>query len=193
MSFTLIINSSNLINPNTNGTHTYIFIGGGFTVTNDMEVMLSSAQIPYSIFNITSAYYNNKYNFFFPTGSTSLAYNTFNITIPDGFYTIESLNSFMQQYAISNGLYLINDKSENAISRPGGTAGWLWNLRPGSRTLPPVSPDSQLKRQPRLGPTHTAARKLAFGCQGSKLSHKARRPAHTALNGLPRPRRAAGA
>jgi len=49
MSFTLVINNSNLSNPNTNATYTYNFIGGGFTVDNDMEVMLSSAQIPYSI------------------------------------------------------------------------------------------------------------------------------------------------
>ena len=60
MSFTLVINNSNLSNPNTNGTYTYNFIGGGFKVEDDMEVMLSSAQIPYSIFNITSAYGNNK-------------------------------------------------------------------------------------------------------------------------------------
>jgi hypothetical protein len=55
MSFTLVINGSNLSNPSTNGTYTYNFIGGGFKVEDDMEVMLSSAQIPYSIFNITSA------------------------------------------------------------------------------------------------------------------------------------------
>ena len=61
MSFTLVINKSNLSNPNTNGTYTYNFIGGGFKVQDDMECMLSSAQIPYSIFNITSAYNNNKF------------------------------------------------------------------------------------------------------------------------------------
>jgi hypothetical protein len=33
--------------------------------------------------------------------------------------------------------------------------------------------------------THTAARKLAFGYLGSKLSHQARRPTHTTLNGRP--------
>jgi len=42
MSFSLVVNKSNLSNPNTNGTYTYNFIGGGFTVDNDMEVMLSS-------------------------------------------------------------------------------------------------------------------------------------------------------
>ncbi len=49
MSFTLVIHSCNLSNPNTNGTYTYNFIGGDFTFPDDMEVMLSSAQIPYSI------------------------------------------------------------------------------------------------------------------------------------------------
>jgi hypothetical protein len=60
MSFTLVVNSSNVSNKNTNSTFQYNFIGGNFVVPDDMEVMLSSAQIPYSIFNITSAYNNNK-------------------------------------------------------------------------------------------------------------------------------------
>ena len=40
-SFTLVINSSNLSNSNTNGTYTYNFIGGGFKIEDDMYVMLS--------------------------------------------------------------------------------------------------------------------------------------------------------
>ena len=113
MSFTLVINSSNLSNPNTNGTYTYNFIGGGFTVPDDMECMVSSAQIPYSIFNITSAYNNNRFRLSFPTGAGAATFTDFNIVIPDGFYTIENFNSFVQQYCITNGLYLINANGEN--------------------------------------------------------------------------------
>ena len=113
MSFTLVINSSNLSNPNTNGTYTYNFIGGGFTVPDDMECMLSSAQIPYSIFNITSAYDNNRFRLSFPTGAGAATFTDFNIVIPDGFYTIDNFNSFVQQYCITNGLYLINNNGEN--------------------------------------------------------------------------------
>lgn len=113
MSFTLVINSGNLSNPNTNGTYTYNFIGGGFTIDNDMEVMLSSAQIPYSIFNITAAYNNNKFTLAFPTGAAAGSYTNFNITIPDGFYTIEDFNTYMQQFAITNGLYLIDANGNN--------------------------------------------------------------------------------
>ena len=109
MSFTLVINSSNLSNTNTNGTYTYNFIGGGFKVEDEMEAMLSSAQIPYSIFNITSAYNNNKFTLAFPTGAAAGTYTNFNVVIPDGFYTLDTLSSFMQQFAITNGLYLIDN------------------------------------------------------------------------------------
>lgn len=118
MSFTLVVNSSNVSNTNTNATYTYNFIGGNFTVNDDFEVMLSSAQIPYSIFNITTAYNNNRFDFSFPTGAAAGSYTNFTVTIPDGFYTIPDLNSFMQQFAISNGLYLINAANENVYYTP---------------------------------------------------------------------------
>jgi hypothetical protein len=54
MSFTLVINSKNLSNANINGKYTYDFIGSGFKVENDMKAVLSSAQIPYSSFNMTA-------------------------------------------------------------------------------------------------------------------------------------------
>ena len=118
MSFTLVVNSSNVSNRNTNATYTYNFIGGNFTVDDDFEVMLSSAQIPYSIFNITTAYDNNRFDFSFPTGATGSSYTNFAVIIPDGFYTIPDLNSFMQQYAITNGLYLINATGQNVYYTP---------------------------------------------------------------------------
>ena len=110
-SFTLVINSSNLSNPNNNSIYTYNFINGGFKVDEDMEVMVSSAQIPYSIFNITSAYGNNTMDLGFPTGASG--YTTFTITFPDGFYTITDFNNYVQQFCITNGLYLINSSGQN--------------------------------------------------------------------------------
>jgi hypothetical protein len=108
MSFSLVINSSNVSNKNTNSTFQYNFIGGNFIIEDDMECMLSSAQIPYSIFNITTAYNNNKILIGFPTGSATNSYTTFNITFPDGFYTLSDIRNYIQQYCITNGLYLIN-------------------------------------------------------------------------------------
>jgi len=105
MSYTLVLNSSNVIGTN-NNTYQYIFIKGSFTIQEGAEIMVSSIQVPYSWFNITATYNNNSFKIFFPTASTT--YTLFTITIPDGFYTTTSLNSYIQQYCITNGLYLID-------------------------------------------------------------------------------------
>ncbi|MFY8162160.1 MAG: hypothetical protein ACOVNU_12580 [Candidatus Kapaibacteriota bacterium] len=118
MSFTLIINNSNVVNTNTNATYEYKFIGGGFSVPENMECMVSSAQIPYSIFNITAAYGNNTVRLSFPSGAGAATFTDYNIVIPDGFYTIDDLTAFFQQYAITNGLYLINANNENVYYTP---------------------------------------------------------------------------
>ena len=64
-------------NSNNNSIYTYNFINGGFRIDDDMEVMVSSAKIPYSIFNITAAYNNNSFVLNFPTGSTSTSFTQF--------------------------------------------------------------------------------------------------------------------
>ena len=116
--FTLVINNSNVVNTNTNATYEYKFIGGGFSIPNDFYCMVTSAQIPYSIFNITAAYGNNFLRLSFPTGAGAATFTNFDITIPDGFYTIDDLTAFFQQFAISNGLYLINSSNENVYYTP---------------------------------------------------------------------------
>ena len=110
MSFTLVLNSQNVIGTG-NNTYKYDFIKGNFTIPEDSEVMVANVQLPYSFYNITSAYNNNSFNLYFPTGTST--YNTYTITIPDGFYTTTSLNFFLQQFCITNGLYLINGSGQN--------------------------------------------------------------------------------
>ena len=117
MSFSLVLNSTNVANTNTNGTYEYKFIGGGFQV-QDQEMMLTLAQIPYSINNITTAYNNKNFTFYFPSGATILSYTIYSIIIPDGFYTIADLNSYMQYFAITYGLYLINADGNNVYYTP---------------------------------------------------------------------------
>ena len=108
-SFTLIINNSNRSGSNNN--YVYSFSKGNFVVPKEAEIMLTSAQVPYSMFNITSLYGNNTFSISFPTGALSSTYTTFNITIPDGFYTVSSLNAYIQQTCIANGLYLIDNNN----------------------------------------------------------------------------------
>jgi len=109
MSNTLILNSSNIINNN-NNTLEYKFINGNYKVNDNSSIALSSFVIPYSWFNITTEYNNKKMSYSFPTGATFI---TVNLTLPDGFYTVNDLNDFLHQQMISNGHYLINNLGQN--------------------------------------------------------------------------------
>ena len=53
MSFTLVLNSSNVSNTSTNTSFKYNFINGGFQI-KDMEMCVSSITIPYSFYNVSS-------------------------------------------------------------------------------------------------------------------------------------------
>jgi hypothetical protein len=76
------------------------------TIPENSEISISSATIPYSWRNITAAYNNNSYRFYWPL--TSSTYTTYTITMPDGFYSASDINTYFQNFCIANGLYLIN-------------------------------------------------------------------------------------
>ena len=96
MSFTLVLNSSNVSNTNTNTTFKYNFIQGGFNV-KDMEMCVSSITLPYSFYNVSSYYSNRTFSLIFPTAATT---TTISITLPEGFYTVTGINSYIQQVCI---------------------------------------------------------------------------------------------
>jgi hypothetical protein len=104
MSFTLVLNSSNVSNTNTNTTFKYNFIQGGFNV-KDMEMCVSSITLPYSFYNVSSYYSNRTFSLIFPTAATT---TTISITLPEGFYTVTDINSYIQQVCIDYGAYLID-------------------------------------------------------------------------------------
>lgn len=108
MSYTLVLNNKNLVGTG-NNIYQYNFLQGNFNIPDDTEIMVANCQIPYSFYNITTAYNNNKFVFNFPSGSST--YTTIIITIPDGFYTTTSLNNYLQNWMISNGYYLINSST----------------------------------------------------------------------------------
>jgi len=105
--FSLIVNSSNVANLNNgNNTYQYNFIGGSMTIPENSEISISSATIPYSWRNITVSNNNNTYRFYWPL--TASTYTTYTVTMPDGFYSLSDINTFLQNFCITNGLYLIN-------------------------------------------------------------------------------------
>lgn len=103
MSYNLVLNASNKIGS-TNSIFKYNFINGGFQIKEGSEMAISSIQIPYSWFNITSALSNNKFDIIFPNTTTA----TYNLTIPDGFYLISDLQNYIEYFCMLNKLYLIN-------------------------------------------------------------------------------------
>ncbi len=104
MSFTLVLNSSNVSNTSTNTTFRYDFIQGGFQI-KDMEMCVSSITLPYSFYNVSSNYNNRTFSLIFPKGSTT---ETISVTLQEGFYTVTDINSYIQQICIANGAYLID-------------------------------------------------------------------------------------
>ena len=101
MSNSLVVNSSNVIGSN-NNTYQYKFIQGSFQA-KDCEMAIGSATIPYSWYNISALYGNNKMTINFPYLATTY---TMNITFPDGFYTTTDINNYIQLQCLNNGLYL---------------------------------------------------------------------------------------
>ena len=105
MAFTLCLNSSNVVQGSNNTSFRYNFIGGNFTA-KDAQICISTLSQPYSFFNISAAYGNRSIGLTFPT--TASTTTAFNFALPDGFYSIDSLQQYLQTQMIANSLYLID-------------------------------------------------------------------------------------
>lgn len=103
--FTLVLNSNNVIANSNNTQFRYNFLNGSFRIEEGSQMCISSLIVPYSFFNITQQYGNNTFSFTFPDSTGASSYS---VTIPDGFYSTADVNDFLQQFCISNSLYLIN-------------------------------------------------------------------------------------
>ena len=117
MSFTLLLNSSNVIGVN-NNTFKYNFITGSFKA-QDHEMCVSSVVVPYSFFNITKSYGNNTFTIAFPVSGladlppTPSKYLEYHFTLPDGYYSVTDIQNYIELKMIENGLYLINSTKQN--------------------------------------------------------------------------------
>jgi peptidoglycan hydrolase-like protein with peptidoglycan-binding domain len=106
--YPIIINSSSLISDTFNNKYVYTFPSGSVKFQKS-KVALGNISIYYSWFNISVANQNNTYSFNFPF----LAGNTlYTVVMPDGFYTISQINDFLQQFCITNNLYLVDSNGD---------------------------------------------------------------------------------
>ena len=103
MSYTLAMNSTNVIGSN-NNTYQFNFISGSFHA-KDMEIAVGSLTMPYAWFNVSTAYNNNKITINVPYLATT---KQIDIVLPDGFYQISDINNYIEGQMIANGLYLVS-------------------------------------------------------------------------------------
>ena len=109
--FNLTINSTNVANS-LNNMYQYQFKNGAFEVPANAEMMITSFQIPYSWYNITSRYNNNSFKIYWPNGAVG-NYTAYTLTLDDGFYTVNALNARIQQFCIEKGMYLTDGSGNN--------------------------------------------------------------------------------
>jgi len=105
MAFTLCLNSANVVSGSNNTSFKYTFLGGNFTAKN-MEICLGSVTIPYAFYNISTYYANTNFTITFPT--TASTTTSVNVTLPDGFYSVNDIQNYIQATCINNGFYLID-------------------------------------------------------------------------------------
>jgi len=112
MSLSLVLNSSNVSNTNTKSEFTYSFIQGALEVPPNSLMTISNITIPYSFFNVTSQYANQRFNVIMPT---SAGFTTLQITIPAGFYSVDDINNYLLTQFIANNFYLLDSAGNYVV------------------------------------------------------------------------------
>ena len=102
--YPIIINGNDLQADAFNNKYRYEFPVGSVNFRNS-KVSVGNISLYYSWFNITELNNNNTFSFSWDNGLIT----QYDIVIDDGFYDIEALNSYLQDFCIENNLYLIND------------------------------------------------------------------------------------
>jgi hypothetical protein len=109
MSNTLILNSANVTNqPN---VFQYNFLNGAFIVPDGSELCISGITIPYSWYNIQQQFYNNAR--FQYTWTEAALTTTYDVLLPNGYYSVNTLNDYLQGQLINQGLYLVDANGDN--------------------------------------------------------------------------------
>ena len=106
---TISLNSNNLETNGFNNKYSLQF-PSGFTVDENTSIAISQVSLFFSWFNISSTLGNNRLDLIFPTSTTP---TTINITVPDGYYSVSTLNDYLQTIMISYGLYMTDSNSNN--------------------------------------------------------------------------------
>jgi len=104
---TIVLNSSNIINPN-NGNNTLVYPFPNSVSFPHHEIAIQSVSMYYAWANISSALGNNRFTYNMNNGE-----GVQQVVIPDGLYEISTINEYFQSVMIANGDYLINASGLN--------------------------------------------------------------------------------
>jgi hypothetical protein len=107
----LVMNSNNVIAGSNNSRYNYTFINNNLTLLDESEICISNITLPYSFYNVTTAYNNRTFNIDFPVGIST--YLSLPMNLEEGFYTVDSINAAIQQQMILVGMYLINPQGKH--------------------------------------------------------------------------------
>lgn len=112
-SFTVLFTSANYT-PATGVMSYRLPAGTNFT---GMEVALSSMSMYNSFFNVSSKIGNNQITLRYPIFSAGNTYTMTNYvcTLEDGFYSYDQLNEALENFAVQQGLYLL-DQNGNPVT-----------------------------------------------------------------------------
>lgn len=114
--FTMVLNSTNVLTSPSNNTLDYSFIQGGFYADDQTYIGVSQVILPYSFYNIQAQQYNNaSFNISLTTSVTTSPWYSavpspvsVQISLPNGFYYVSDINTYIGQFSIDNGFYKTN-------------------------------------------------------------------------------------
>jgi hypothetical protein len=112
MSSSIIITGTNVVNQNNNE---FVFNFPSTVSLTNCEIAVQSIQLFYSWFNISQTAYNNttfQYQWY---NNTTETYDSFNVVLPDGLWSIADINAYLQYTMINNGQYAIDSSTGQNI------------------------------------------------------------------------------
>jgi hypothetical protein len=102
MLYPLVLNSINAVSGAINSVFKFSFLAGTFKYKIPKLLQLVNQFITHGLILLQQM--ENLFQIVWPVGAGTV---TFTIMLPNRFYTISDLNSYLQKYYITNGLYLI--------------------------------------------------------------------------------------
>jgi len=105
----IVINSSNYV-PKSGNRYIYT-LPSSVKLTTKSKIGVSAISVYNSTFNITASRANNTFTFRFPSATPI----TKTYTMPDGYYSVEQVNTFLQSKLYADNLYVNANNGANVV------------------------------------------------------------------------------